>query len=164
MSSIHCPPSPIYHTSVEQKKHSRQAAKQFQFGSPKLRELLREKCRSRVREARQSKFDGIRSVTKPGANTLVGKILRQELADLETDLDLQELIYRELIDEMDMWFVQQMEEEEEYLINVGDADDIVFCPICQKAELNQVAESKIIMCQCGVSFNFNGSLDILAVV
>ncbi|XP_055903629.1 RIP-like protein [Eupeodes corollae] len=164
MSYVQCPTSPIFNTSVEQKKHSRQAAKvrQFQFGSPQLRELLREKCRIRVREARKTKFDGSRCVGKPGENSFVSKILRQELADLETDFDLQELIYTELIDEMNMWFVQQMEDEEEYLINVGDNnDEIVFCPVCQKSEMKLHPDTKLVVCQCGVSFNFNGNLLLL---
>lgn len=159
MSSVSCPTSPVYKTSVEQKKHSLQTAKKHQFGSPQLKELLREKCRSRVREARQTKFDGIRGVGKSVGNTLVEKILREELADLEADINLQEIIFQELIDEVDEWFVQQMEAEQEYLINVGEAEDtIVFCPFCEKSELKVAGDHTLVVCECGVSFNFQTSV------
>lgn len=40
--SLECPSSPVYHTSAEQKLKSKNAAKLYRFGTPKLKDLLRE--------------------------------------------------------------------------------------------------------------------------
>lgn len=40
--SLEIPSSPVYHTSVEQKLHSKNAAKVYRYGSPKIRDQLRD--------------------------------------------------------------------------------------------------------------------------
>lgn len=42
--SVLCPSSPEYRTSAEQKWKSKNAAKVYRYGTPKLRDVLREVC------------------------------------------------------------------------------------------------------------------------
>lgn len=158
--SLEIPSNPVYHTSVEQKLHSKNAAKVYRYGSPKIRDQLRDKCRMRVREARQANFTKRRLAIVTEEFDL-DKLLREEVANLESDLRLQEEIFKELRDEMNEWFVQELEAEEISLINAADEDannNSVICPICQQCNLSHtVAEEKegtnIFKCTCGVSFN-----------
>lgn len=39
---MQCPNSPVYNTSVEQKRHAKNVAKQRRLGTTNLRELLRD--------------------------------------------------------------------------------------------------------------------------
>lgn len=61
-------------------------------------------------------------------------IVRQELAELEHDITLQEEIYNELEEELNDWFADQLEEEQNYLIEVAVSQDLV-CPVCQVSNL-----------------------------
>ncbi|XP_011191141.2 RIP-like protein [Zeugodacus cucurbitae] len=158
--SLEIPTNPVYHTSVEQKLHSKNAAKIYRYGSPKIRDQLRDKCRMRVREARQANFSK-RRLTNITEEFDIDKLLREELASLESDLRLQEEIYKELRDEMNEWFVQELEAEEISLIKAADEDENnnhVICPICEQYNLlfvtaNEQEGSNIFKCTCGVSFN-----------
>lgn len=60
----------------------------------------------------------------------INDILRQELAELEHDIELQDAIYDELLEEFNEWFVQEYEDEANYLLEVAESQDLV-CPICQ---------------------------------
>lgn len=62
------------------------------------------------------------------------EILRQELAELEHDINIQEDIYQELVTELNDWFIDQLENEEKYLFEVADSHDLV-CPVCQLSNL-----------------------------
>ncbi|KAI8119929.1 RIP-like protein [Lucilia cuprina] len=149
--SLECPSSPVYHTSAEQKLKSKNAAKLYRFGTPKLRDLLREKCRIRVKEARQMGFSHNRPEGAAGEQISLKAILRQELAELEHDITLQDEIFHELEDELNDWFADQLEEEQNYLIEVAVSQDLV-CPICQVSNLKcriRVKEAR----QMGFSHN-----------
>ncbi|XP_017476320.1 PREDICTED: RIP-like protein [Rhagoletis zephyria] len=161
--SLECPTSPVYRTSVEQKIHSRNAAKVYRYGSPKIRDQLRNKCRLRVREARQANFSR-RRLADITEELDLDKLLREELANLESDLKLQEEIYMELRNEMNEWFVQELEAEEASLIDAADADNnnaSIICPICQQRNLSSTSSDKkqesgtLFNCKCGVHFNFS---------
>ncbi|XP_004519294.1 RIP-like protein [Ceratitis capitata] len=158
--SLECPKDPEYHTSVQQKLHSKNAAKVYRYGSPKIRDQLRDKCRMRVREARQASFNK-RRLNSIAENLDIDKLLREELANLEDDLVLQEEIFKELRDEMNEWFIQELEAEETFLIDAADDDNndkTVICPICQQKNLNSIAPEDnkqanyLFKCTCGVSF------------
>lgn len=99
-----------------------------------------------MREARQCSFEKSRCL-----EAKFNLILRQELAELEQDINLQEEIYKELIDEMNEWFVEQMQLEEMYLIDVAESDALL-CPVCQESNLQQlerVADGFLYKCVCG---------------
>ncbi|KAM7351564.1 RPA-interacting protein alpha [Cochliomyia hominivorax] len=161
--SLKCPSSPVYHTSAEQKLKSKNAAKLYRFGTPKLRDLLREKCRIRVKEARQMGFSQNRPEGSAGEAISYKDILRQELAELEYDITLQEEIYNELEDELNEWFVDQLEEEEDYLIEVAVSQDLV-CPVCQVSNL-VIFQAKTggfnYRCKCNANFNFPANMESL---
>lgn len=61
-------------------------------------------------------------------------ILRQELAELEQDITLQDEIYKELLEDFNEWVTEQLEEEENYLLQVAESQELV-CPICQISNL-----------------------------
>ncbi|XP_067625565.1 RIP-like protein [Eurosta solidaginis] len=162
--SLDCPTSAVYHTSVEQKLHSKNAAKVYRYGSPKIRDQLRDKCRVRMREVRRMNFNQRRLVDIAEEIDL-DKVLREELAALENDLRLQEEIFKELRDEINDWFIQELEAEEASLISAVDNDVIsVLCPICQQSiitctiptEVEGAESSNRYHCKCGISFNFPG--------
>lgn len=54
--------SPKYHTSVEQKIRARNCALMLKNGSPKLRDILRENCRNRMKQSRENAFSQSRNV------------------------------------------------------------------------------------------------------
>lgn len=55
--------SPTYHTSIEQKVRARNCALILKNGSPKLRDLLRENCRIRMKQSRENAFSTARNTT-----------------------------------------------------------------------------------------------------
>ncbi|XP_054743086.1 RIP-like protein [Anastrepha obliqua] len=161
--SLECPLNPVYRTSVEQKRHSKSAAKIYRYGSPKIRDQLRDKCRMRMREVRQAHFSR-RRLADITEEIDLDKLMREELASLESDLRLQEEIYKELRDEMNDWLVQELEAEEACLMDAAyeDSNDItVICPICEQNNLsgtfsNEYQENiACFSCKCGVSFNYS---------
>lgn len=61
-------------------------------------------------------------------------MLRQEISELDFDINLQKEIYDELIEEINEWFAEQQEGEENYYVEV-DKTDALICPVCQKSNL-----------------------------
>lgn len=55
--------SPTYQTSIEQKIRARNCALMLKHGSPKLRDLLRQNCRTKMKESRENAFSSARSAT-----------------------------------------------------------------------------------------------------
>ncbi|XP_058815984.1 RIP-like protein [Topomyia yanbarensis] len=138
---------PVYHTSAAQKCRSRNAAHRFKYGSPKLVDMMREKCRLRIKEARNDHLLRKRNIANE-EKALLESIVRQELSEIEKDIELQELIFQELIAETNEWLFEEYERSENYMIDEY-GQDVVFCPVCQKHELTQ-AESQLIRCLCGM--------------
>ena len=55
--------SPTYQTSIEQKIRARNCALMMKHGSPKLRDLLRQNCRIKMKQSRENAFSSARNVT-----------------------------------------------------------------------------------------------------
>lgn len=85
----------------------------------------------------------------PLKQKIISNILREELADIETDITLQDKIFKELIEEVNEYLIQQFEDEQSYLSKIEDASD-VFCPICQKSTLERNNKT-LYSCVCGIS-------------
>ncbi|XP_013108611.1 RIP-like protein [Stomoxys calcitrans] len=164
--SLECPSNPVYNISVEQKLKSKNAAKIRRYGNEKLRDMLREKCIIRAKEARQQCYSQTR--IDEDAKSLLSKIsisdiLRQELAELEHDIELQDAIYNEILDEFNEWFVQEFEDEANYLLEVAESQDLV-CPVCQVNNLVAYTTKDQhfnYRCKCNANFLFasdSGSL------
>ncbi|XP_073821891.1 RPA-interacting protein alpha [Musca autumnalis] len=156
--SLECPTNPVYNTSVEQKLKSKNAAKLHRYGAAKLRDILREKCVIRAKEARQQCYSQGR-LDEEGKAILskisINDILREELAELEHDIELQNEIYNEILEEFNEWFAQELENEENYLLEVAESQALV-CPVCQ---VNNVVAYKTndqfnYRCKCNANFFF----------
>lgn len=80
---------------------------------------------------------------------MITKILRQEISDIQFDIELQEHLFLELSKEADEWFLEEMEKEENRLIESVD-DGAVICPICMLSYLNY--SDRLIHCNCGVRY------------
>uniref|UniRef100_A0A1Q3EY54 RPA-interacting protein C-terminal domain-containing protein n=1 Tax=Culex tarsalis TaxID=7177 RepID=A0A1Q3EY54_CULTA len=144
---------PVYHTSSAQKARSKLAAHRFKYGSPKLVDAMREKCRLRIKEARNQHLFQKRNIIQE-EKELLETIVRQELSELEQDIQLQELIFRELIAETDEWLFAEYEKSENYQIDEYGQEQ-VFCPVCQRSGLKPVAAGTV-RCECGVQLRLPG--------
>lgn len=85
---------------------------------------------------------------------LIHQIVREELAEFEQDIELQDMIIKELSDE---WIWNQFEEyESNFYEELDDEATRVFCPVCQRNVL-QLNEN-IITCPCGLRLYYPLSL------
>ncbi|XP_058060146.1 RIP-like protein [Anopheles bellator] len=144
-----------YQTSVAHKIRSREAARRYKYGSPKLIDLMREKCRIRIKESRNDQFLRKRNIAKE-EKAFVESIVREELSELEQDIALQELIYQELIQDADQWLFY--EQSENYLIDAYETD-AVFCPICERSVLQIDETSRRLNCCCGVQLRYDQTIE-----
>lgn len=90
----------------------------------------------------------------------MSKILKEEISEFESDIEMQALIYQELMEEADQWLYEEMELAQEIAIDRLMEGDNIFCPVCQKSNLERVAAS-VISCACGIRFAFNKDLETL---
>uniref|UniRef100_A0A182SID8 RPA_interact_C domain-containing protein n=1 Tax=Anopheles maculatus TaxID=74869 RepID=A0A182SID8_9DIPT len=134
---------------------SKEAARRFKYGSPKLVDLMREKCRIRIKEARNDQFLKKRNIIQE-EKSFLESIVREELSELEHDIALQELIYKELMQDTEQWLFY--ERAENYLIDTYETDT-VFCPICEHNVLQLDTLAKRLSCTCGVMLRYDGSLE-----
>lgn len=74
--------------------------------------------------------------------------MREELAEMEEDIELQELIYKEIVENYDQWLWDDYERSENCHIEQLDENEGVFCPICQVSLLR--LDENIISCCCGI--------------
>ncbi|XP_062551530.1 RIP-like protein [Armigeres subalbatus] len=156
MNIVNSPPA--YQTSVAQKSRAKIAAHhRFKYGSPKLVDMMREKCRLRIKEARSDHLLRKRNIVQE-EKALLESIVRQELSELEQDIALQELIFQELIAETDEWLFEEYERSECYQIDEF-GEEVVFCPFCQKDKLVQMGDSAAMRCSCGVMIKHSGGIE-----
>ncbi|KAH8405196.1 hypothetical protein KR222_008332 [Zaprionus bogoriensis] len=144
------PSSPVYNTSVEQKRHAQNVAKQRRLGTPNLRDLLRDKCRIRIMNARKNNIDGNRKIQMAELE----QILRLELSELDQDLALEQHVYEELLLDVNEWYALQ-EQHLEALYTEPDADPeqlTLICPVCQLKPLQRLQAAASYSCECGVQF------------
>uniref|UniRef100_A0A0P6IVA7 RPA-interacting protein C-terminal domain-containing protein n=1 Tax=Aedes aegypti TaxID=7159 RepID=A0A0P6IVA7_AEDAE len=160
MELVNSPPT--YHTSVAQKAKSKTAAHhRFKYGSPKLVDMMREKCRLRIKEARSDLLLRKRNIVQE-EKALLESIVRQELSELEKDIELQELIFQELIAETDEWLFEEYERSGCYQIDEYD-QEVVFCPQCQKDKLVRTEDGTVVRCSCGIRIKHPGGVEGIAV-
>ncbi|XP_072749334.1 RPA-interacting protein [Anoplolepis gracilipes] len=144
------------------KLKSRDYVNKIRHGSPKLQEVLREKCRQRMQERRDQLFNrrrfGLQLDSIHTQDTLT-EIIRQEFKNLGTSndggksfrfkeidepLNQEEAIEleNEIVHEEEEWILQEYEkfskdEIEAYVMYIDNEEREVFCPICQKAILKE---------------------------
>ncbi|XP_063704683.1 RIP-like protein [Culicoides brevitarsis] len=119
-----------YITSPASKLQSKEAAhSRFKYGSPKLRDLLRQQCRVRFKERRNNNFLGKRNLMEEERVMMTG-VVKESISQFEQNEILQELIYKELEEEMEEWLV----EDTNYLAELAMNEEVI-CPLCQKKSL-----------------------------
>ncbi|XP_070167805.1 RPA-interacting protein [Polyergus mexicanus] len=160
--------------TMSSKLKNRDYANKIRHGSPKLQETLREKCRQRMREKRDQLFNrrrfGLQLDSIHMQDTLT-ELMRQEFKNLATSNDGgASLIFKEIdeplnqeeaielenkiVYEEEEWILQEYEkflhdEIESYIMYADSNEKEVFCPICQKAILEE--ESNGVNCAaCGL--------------
>lgn len=79
---------------------------------------------------------------------LIDRIVREELAEIEEDIELQDLIIKELMEDCDQWLLDDYEKTERFFNDPDNNIVQVFCPICQVNLLN--LNENIITCACGL--------------
>lgn len=133
----------LYVTSPSRKLEAKEAAhKRFKYGSPKLRDLLRQQCRDRLKERRNNNFIGKRNLLNDERALMEG-VVKQGISVFEQDVALQDLIYKELQDEMEQWLT----DETNYLSELDTVQEVI-CPVCQKRSL--LSQNACIYCDvCG---------------
>jgi len=139
-------------TSIARKLNEKNAARKLKFGSPKLRDLLRQKCRSRMKESRVVSFDNNRTFE----NNFMSRVVREELREIDMDIELQERIYTEIEEDILQWTFEELERENNYVTNDKPT---FFCPFCEKSELNMLPNNvEQVSCQkCQIQFKCPGT-------
>lgn len=150
---------------------NRDTANKIRYGSPKLQETLREKCRQKMRERRNKLFNSHRFDlelnSKHVQKTALTELVRQEFKSLATlddnnknfifeeiDMPLSEEeaieLENEIVQEQEQWIIQEYEkfardEIESLTMYLDNESKEVICPICQKAIL--IEENNYVSCQ-----------------
>ncbi|XP_055295363.1 RIP-like protein [Sitodiplosis mosellana] len=127
------------------------------INADKLRDMLREKCRIRVRESRSNKFDVSRTFLENEKQWLTD-MLKGQLTELEMDLLLEDTMLQELIEEQYQWILEEYERSLHDIDLTGDTKSIlVMCPICQICELH--ITNHLLHCKCGFQQAYSGTLE-----
>ncbi|XP_053988879.1 RIP-like protein isoform X3 [Hylaeus volcanicus] len=117
--------------TMKTKLKNRECVNKIRHGSPKLQEVLRERCRQRMRENRRQLFN-----RDPDVNPFSQVI--DEPLDPEEALELES----EILGEEEQWILQEYErmsqEEIEFLALTADQEFAeVICPKCQVSNLTE---------------------------
>ncbi|XP_016945414.3 RIP-like protein [Drosophila suzukii] len=152
--------NPIYHTSVEQKRHAQDVAKRQRMGKqmPKLREMLREKYRKRIIETRNRCTDANREIQL----SELRDILRLELSELEKDVELEQLILEELLADVNEWYALGEKNLETLYVEPDEKQKDVLCPVCQIKSLRR--HKGAFICECGIQFEHSANMEQLQVL
>ncbi|CRK93052.1 CLUMA_CG006470, isoform A [Clunio marinus] len=147
--------SPNSKTTVEQKIKARNCALLLKNGSPKLKTLLRERCRLRMKESRENAFSSSRNITIE-RKQLITTIVNEELAQqIDDDIELHDIILKEILNNWDEWQNEEFERSMDYMMNADDENQ-VFCPICECNLLT--LQENIISCCCGLRLYYPKTL------
>ncbi|XP_076755801.1 RPA-interacting protein [Xylocopa sonorina] len=147
--------------TMTSKLKTRNSVNKIRHGSPKLQEVLRERCRTRMRERREQLFNRGRfglKVNTLGVQGALSDIVREELLEFvntnkdpavnpfysitNEPLELEEALEleAEIVNEEEQWILREYEriseEEIEMLTSIADhQDDQVICPVCKISNL-----------------------------
>ncbi|XP_046619571.1 RPA-interacting protein-like [Neodiprion virginianus] len=157
--------------TMSAKLKNRESARKLKNGSPKLQEVLRQRCRDQMRQKRGQLFNKGRIGLDDDEHVheVLTEIVRRELSSLGTSnwsnssspqdlLDPDEAldIEKEMLEEQESWIMEEYERlvqnEEEMLALFAEEglSEQVICPICQRAALSDVRDA--IVCNfCGLT-------------
>lgn len=150
--------SPTYQISVEQKIRAKNFALQFKNGSPKLRDLLRQNCRIKMKQSRENAFSTARNASIE-KRQLIHTIVKEELMnkEMENDIILHENILQEIFDNWENWQNEEYDKEFTTITQETENFNQVFCPVCLRNLLN--LKENIISCNCGLRLYYPKSLN-----
>ncbi|XP_043258628.1 RPA-interacting protein-like [Colletes gigas] len=157
------------------KLKNRDMVNKIRHGSPKLQEILRERCRQKMREKRGQLFNRGRfglEINSRNVQDTLNDIVRNELSDIAAtnlDLDVNPFSHEplnpeealelesEILDEEEQWILQEYErmsqEELEFLALTADSEfQEVICPMCQRSNLTENI-NQIICNSCNFMLN-----------
>ncbi|XP_076289499.1 RIP-like protein [Lasioglossum baleicum] len=164
--------------TMSAKLKCRENANKIKHGSPKLQEVLREKCRQRMREKRGQLFNRSRfglEINSEDVRSTLSDIIRNELYNIATTnadpivnpffrvvsepIELEEAIEleNEILNEEEQWILEEYEkmsqEELELLALAADQEiEEVICPLCQTSNLTE--EARQVSCKsCAFKLN-----------
>lgn len=136
------------------KQRNRECAYKIKHGSPKLQEVLRERCRQRMRDKREQLFNAHRFRPDPEQiQDTLEYIIRQEFQNLMTedaneadlkveDIDETLMLENEVVHEQEQWIFEEyeklLESEVKEEIYADNDDKEIFCPICQRGMLEEI--------------------------
>ncbi|XP_055376556.1 RIP-like protein [Condylostylus longicornis] len=148
---------------AEQKIKAKKAAyallNHVKNGSPKIKNLIREQCKLRIKQSRLERFEQSRMLNSKH-KMLLTDLLRLEVAEIEKDIEMQDLIFKEILEEAENWFIEelgnQLNNQEKYLVEINE-QFVAFCPICEKSQLELRKDE--LKCSCGISFSYRKSLE-----
>ncbi|XP_076183077.1 RIP-like protein [Ptiloglossa arizonensis] len=169
--------------TMTMKLKCRKSVNKIRHGSPKLQEVLRERCRQRMREKRAQLFNRSRfglEINSKDVQEKLTEIVRKELSNIaatnldpavnpfchviDKPLDPEEALELEgeILNEEEQWILEEYEkmsqEEIEFLsLSADPAFEEIFCPMCQKSSLTQNVNQ--ITCK-SCTFRLNSSLDL----
>lgn len=82
----------------------------------------------------------------PKLQQLINKIVREELSQIDNDIELHEIILKEIFDNWEQWQHEEYERSLQDFMQMDQAQ--VFCPVCEKTLLS--LDENIISCCCGL--------------
>ncbi|SPP85724.1 RIP-like protein [Drosophila guanche] len=147
--------SPVYRTSVEQKRHAQDVAKRHRMGMPKLRDMLREKYRKRIIETRTRLIDSNRTIQLDELKDF----LRTELSELEKDLELEQNLLDELLSDVNEWYALGEQHLETYVEPDEPVHQNMLCPVCLLKPLKR--QETVYQCECGIQFEHTSNMEEL---
>ncbi|CAL7947670.1 unnamed protein product [Xylocopa violacea] len=152
---------------MNSKVKNRNSANKIRHGSPRLQEVLRERCRQKMRERRGQLFNKSRF----GLKHTLSEIVREQLNDLVTisnivnePLEPEEALEleAEILNEEEQWILQEYErmseKEIEMLASFADqqAKDVI-CPVCKVSNL--IEEGQTVSCKpCKYTIKIDSNL------
>ncbi|XP_043270693.1 uncharacterized protein Ripalpha [Venturia canescens] len=164
--------------SLNTKLRTKDAANKIKHGSPKLQEVLRKRCRQRMKEKRGQLFDRRRpgllmDTDENEVHNALTEIVRNELSQLAT-MDIKEKnalflpeydeslteeealeLEKEILAEEEQWILleyEKLQENEAEMLALFAEDclrEIVICPLCEKGCINE-SENELTCSSCNL--------------
>lgn len=147
-------------TQVCRRLSNRNAVRKIKNGSPKIREILRDRCRQRIKEKRDELFCRTRLSSGFGRDEV-----RDELVDIVRNefFGVESMVWESNEPQLDMEEPFEIPEENEIAWIFEEYDRLYrqdvegyeqmdqeqfFCPICQRSMLQEIDNNAV--CNCGV--------------
>ncbi|KAF6203918.1 hypothetical protein GE061_002256 [Apolygus lucorum] len=132
--------------------------------SPKFRDLLRERCRSRIKASRRALLTEFRQkADNDTIRDVFSSMLHEEIKVLKEGIPEskeEDNISQEYPDDEEQWLLSEYEKvlANEEAILFGEWENEVICPLCEKSALVQTIDDSIACHKCNQRFPDGTSL------